>query len=106
VLVVAIINSWLIGLYVIIVKSNIFVNHHILLTIFSILRFVSTFRFSWFSYQMFFVALLFLLIISFALLIMQGPGGRPGFGRGGGGFGAAAPSSSLLWNDALLLHSL
>lgn len=26
---------------------------------------------------------------------LQGPGGRPGFGRGGGGYGAASASSDL-----------
>ena len=31
-----------------------------------------------------------------ALLILQGgPGGRPGFGRGGGGYGGPPPSSSF-----------
>jgi hypothetical protein len=35
-------------------------------------------------------------LIMFLAPNLQGPGGRPGFGRGGGGFGAAAPSSSLL----------
>lgn len=27
---------------------------------------------------------------------LQGPGGRPGFGRGGGGYGAGPTSSSIL----------
>jgi hypothetical protein len=28
-------------------------------------------------------------------LIVQGSGGRPGFGRGGGGFGGPGPASSM-----------